>query len=223
MPFVIPQFVLRCFVVVVAGFAFTSRSQTLFTCSTPAGWNSAVTSPVLVNFENIVPANEVSPWYATPPGIMVGGIQFDIPAPDNTHMALMVLGTGYYDRPNAQLSSQGSTWASTLTVTFPTAVHGAAFSIWGFGAVQAPYEYNFTLTAGGSASTTQNGELQPSSFLGLVSTTPFTTVTIRSAVSIINLDYVNYAVTVPEPGTFMLVTVGTAALVFCRRTRIAVP
>ena len=214
----LPKVGLRCLVLFLAGLAFSSRGQPLLIYNTPAGWSSAVTAPVLVNFENIVPANAVSPWYPTPPGVTVGGIRFDIPAPDNTHMALMILGNGYYERPNAQLSSQGFTWASTLTVTLPAAVRGAAFSIWGFGAAQAPHQYNFTLDTSGSASTTQNGYQQPSSFLGLVSETPFTTVTIRSANSIINLDYVNYAVNVPEPRTPGLFAAGIIGLLSCRWT-----
>jgi len=213
---------IRCLFLLFGGLLATSASAALVTYDTRSAWNNAVMAPVLVDFENIEPPNEASVWYPTPPGVTVGGVRFDIPDPANSHTALMILGTGYYERPNAQLSSQGYNWASVLTVNFPTPVLAAAFSIWGFGAVSAPYEYDFAVDTGGLASTLQNGYGQSSSFLGIVSTVPFTTVTISSAANtpaIINLDNVSYATAVPEPCAWLWVSSLGLCVGVCRRRR----
>ena len=187
----------------VLGLAAMRSSGTVFTYSTPASWNLAVSSPVSVSFEGIVPAGSFI-HYPTPPGVNVAGVQFDIPEPPNsTPGFLWILGDGYY-APNAVLSSQWSTVSSALTVTFPTPVTAAAFSIWGFGQNNSTgaTTYDFSLDSGGTVSTTQGGFWSPATFIGLVSTTPFSTVTIVSDPSMpdmINLNSVQFK-SVPGAG-----------------------
>lgn len=195
------------------GLTSVAASAGVVTYGTSTSWNAAVTAPVPVNFEGIVPPADPpgALFYGIHPGVTVGSVQFDIPGPYDAASNLAILGDGYYGRPNAQLSSQGYSWASGLTITFPTPVRAAAFSIWGFGP-GGPVQFDFSLDTGGTATTTQGGYLDPNSaFLGLVSSTPFTTVTIVSDASAsggIQLDYVNYA-TVPEPHSWaMLSTLG---------------
>jgi hypothetical protein len=176
----------------------TQAGTTFFTGR--ASYNAATTGNTTINFEGIAPPND-SIFEPTPPGITLSGVNFTIDHTNN-NSSLFVIGDGFYYAGTSVLSSQFSdTGPDNIVVTLPRA--STAFAV-DFGTFnQSPV--TFTLSTGETF--TQPTPAFPGLvFLGVVDTTPFTSVRLSQPIGdALNLADVTFGTSaVPEPSALAM-------------------
>ena len=161
------------------------------------------TGTTTIDFEGLAPDNSYT-FYPLPAGITLSGVNFSVD-PSFTHNALGVIGKGFYYPGNSVLSSQSTTAANgDLLITFSAPVTAIGFDY---------YNDNsntdiFTLSDG-EVFSRPTGNGNPSSFVGLISNTPITTLDIQAKVSLaINIDNFTFGKSAPVPEAATAVSLG---------------
>jgi hypothetical protein len=209
----------------------------LVTYTSQSAFNSATNNDTTVNFEGLVPANlppdDNFVQYDTPPGVTVGGVNFDINTA-NSDGNLYVVGDGYYF-PNAVLTSQQSTTAeNSLIITLPQAATAIGFDLGTFYGMTITVTFSSGDTATITPTTSPPTFLNTINFIGFTSTEAITSLELDQSTEStpttpedqINLqDFEFGTAAVPEPSSLTLLgTAGISLAAFCwRRKRLAAP
>ena len=161
------------------------------------------TGTTTIDFEGLAPDNSYT-FYPLPAGITLSGVNFSVD-PSFMHNALGVIGKGFYYQGNSVLSSQSTTAANgDLLITFSAPVTAIGLDY---------YNDNsntdiFTLSDG-EVFSRPTGNGHPSSFVGLISNTPITTLDIQAKVSYaINIDNFTFGKSAPVPETSSVISLG---------------
>lgn len=191
----------------------------LITYTSQSAFNSATSNDTTVNFEGIVPANSDPDnnyvQYDTPPGVTVGGVNFDInTATSNGN--LYIVGDGYY-YANAVLTSQQSTTSeNNLVITLPQAYTAVGFDLGTF------YGMTITVTfSSGDTTTISPPIFDGIDFFGFTSTAPIISLELDEPVDdTMSLQDFEFGTAVPEPSSLTLLTMAGIGLAgFCWRQK----
>jgi hypothetical protein len=193
-----------------------------------AAFDAAVTGLQTVTFQGIAPSPTGFTGFFTPPGLTVSGVNFNI-ANALPGDALNVTGKDFYlasagvaypaDFLIPSVSPQGRV-GTQLAITLPNGATAIGLDYGSFNGTP----FTFTLSTGDSFTTTPvtffNGQ---ESFLGFISTSPITSLTISvpgpSANEAIVLGDISFGTAViPEPSTLALFTFAVTGLA-CRWRR----
>jgi len=205
-------------VLVLAGAACVSQAQlTLYTDR--ASWQSAITGEVDLNFEGLAPDNGTT-FFPSPPGVTVGGVNFQIDPTVGPDGNLFAIGRGFYYNGVSCLSSQGATSGSNgFLVSFPGAVTAIGFDVGTFAGAGISL-----ITDGGQEVSIPSTPIynpdptQGTTFFGVTSAVPILAVRIDDPGNgdLVNLTDFSYGA-VPEPASFAVL--GLGVLAFVRRRK----
>jgi hypothetical protein len=196
-------------------------SATLTGYSDLASWDAAVSpsSITSINFEGIVAPGGFTA-YSSPPGVTVGGVNFQYTDPNPG--VLFVLGDGFYGSSAATLSPQdfsanaSRNYEDGITVTLPSPVTALSTTIGSFYPGSSP----FIFVINGSSYTATSGSTAAPTFVGITSDTPFTSFTVTDpndyAMTFANFNFAPSLAPVPEPttiisGAMLLLPFGSSA------------
>jgi hypothetical protein len=188
---------------------------TLYTSQ--AAYNAATTGNTTVNFNGIAPANSFV-MKPVPPGVTVNSINFTIDTTKSNGM-LFVVDAGFSNNffGATVLDSQFSTATNdNILITLPTAVTAAAFN---FGS-SAGLNVNFLFSNG--ATTTVTTTAEKIQFLGVTSSTPFTTIELSQAetgTAGLALQNFTEGIAAPEPSSLSMLAIGVLAAAGYHRFR----
>jgi hypothetical protein len=153
------------------------QADTVYT--SPAAWNAAVTGATTVNFEGIAPPGGFVSL-SSPPGINVGGINFQIDR-GNSNGNLFVVGDGFYYSQSALTSQESTTSLNSLLVTLPSPVIAVAADVGSVDVNSTADTLTFNLSDGTSFSVTpQPPGFTTLGFVGVTTSVPIVSVEITS-------------------------------------------
>jgi hypothetical protein len=188
------------------GGARTAKAD-LVTYTSQASFNNVTSNDTTVDFEGIAPPSQFT-HVTTPPGITVGGVNFDInTATSNGN--LYVVGDGYY-YSFAVLSSQESGDAvNNLVITLPQPYTAVAFDVGTFSGTAITVTFSSGATANVSPPT-----FDGIGFFGFTSTVPIVSLELDQASGdLINLKDFQFGTAVPEPASLGLLAMGVGGAV----------
>ncbi len=205
-------------IIVLVGLAVSiagSASAATVFYTNQAAWNAAVSGPSVVeNYESYGWSNPGGDQLVNNGSITLGGITYSFPdqlfgvGPNLNYSASYLLGNSYLEwqtSPNQMLIS----WTNPVTA--------GAFN---FGGFYGNAGINLSVTLGNGDAATGTTQQNAFSFFGIITDTPFNTMTLNADQNYIvfdNLTYATGAPAVPEPSTLALIGVGIAGLVISRR------
>jgi hypothetical protein len=205
-------------------------SATLTTYNSQASFNAALTSGVLIDFNNLVAVTNGQADYSTAAGLTQSGVNFvGVNGSGNYLIATRSDGNANYDWGSSTLLSLPYYWgsaASYLTITLPSNTTAAGFDLMTF----SPQAGSFTITMpadlGGGTYVVNTANRPTRSWFGITSDTSISSIQI--AVNGVNpvthvgsiplLDNFKFGAAAeqpadtPEVATFILIGTGLAAM-----------